>query len=545
MKLSAVIGLLAAVPSAFAIWPIPQTLEQGNSNTQAYWVNINVQGYSGNIVNNAVNRYRDIINRENFLAPVDYKRGILKPNGSLQGLTVSVESTDETLGIDTDESYTLDVPVDGQAMLNAKTPYGALRGLETFSQLISTNGNAKVIANTPVHIKDAPVYTHRGLLFDSARNYYSLASIYRTLDAMSYNKMNVFHWHIVDAQSWPVESRTFPDLQKNGAYSAQQTYSYNDVNNVIAYAKERGIRVIPEFDVPGHTYIVGLAKPDIMSCLNVQPNWADEAAEPPSGQLNIANPDSIDFANKIVDEYTKLFTDQVYHLGGDEVNRNCWNNDPTIQTYLATHPGESVESLLANFYTQTHNHLETTGKTAYTWEETLFHSNYVPSTNNTILQVWIDQTSVQKAVALGYRVVSSSSDAYYLDCGHGAWLPNFDGNSWCDPFKTWMHIYNYDVAANITDAGQKKLILGTEVAAWSEQIDETVIDPRLWPRASAMAETAWSGKTASDGHVRTTAEVASRLHEQRFRMVGRGINAEPMQPLWCARNPGSCNLPPS
>ncbi|KAJ2399513.1 hypothetical protein GGI10_006390, partial [Coemansia sp. RSA 2530] len=108
---------------------------------------------------------------------------------------------------------------------------------------------------------------------------------------------------------------------------------------------------------------------------------------------------------------------------------------------------------------------------------------------------------------------------------------------------TWMHVYNYDVAANITDPAQKKLILGTEVALWSEQSDEHVIDARLWPRASAMAETAWSGKSDASGRVRTTGEVASRLHEQRYRMVGRGIEAEPMQPLWCARNPGACNLP--
>ncbi|KAI8318037.1 glycoside hydrolase family 20 protein, partial [Martensiomyces pterosporus] len=359
---------------------------------------------------------------------------------------------------------------------------------------------------------------------------------------MSYNKLNVFHWHIVDAQSWSVESKTFPDLHLKGAYSKEQTYYYDDVKKVIAYAKDRGIRVIPEFDVPGHTQIVGLAKPEIVSCFNKQPNWDKYAAEPPSGQLNIAKPESIDFTNKIIDEYTKLFPDKLFHLGGDEVNRNCWKEDPDVQAYLAAHPGEDVESLLANFYTKVHDHLETTGKEGFSWEETLVHSKYVPK-NSTVIQVWMDESSVKTAVEKGYRVVSSAHDYLYLDCGHGAWLPNFDGNSWCDPFKTWMHMYNYDPAANITDAAQKKLILGTEVAIWAEQTDETVIDPRIWPRAAAPAETSWSGKADSTGHVRTTGEVASRLHEQRFRMVGRGINAEPMQPLWCARNPGSCNLP--
>ncbi|KAJ2388387.1 Glucosamine-6-phosphate isomerase (Glucosamine-6-phosphate deaminase) (GNPDA) (GlcN6P deaminase) [Coemansia sp. RSA 2611] len=542
MKLSAIIGLLAAAPAALAVWPIPRTFEQGSSNTQAHWINIQTHGATSGIVNRAIERYRTIINNEKFLAPVDYNRGVLATSGTFGGLTVSVESTNEQLTLDTDESYTLDVPVTGQATLKAKTPFGAVRGLETFSQLVSANGATKAIVNTPVHIEDAPKFVHRGLLFDTARNFYSLASIFRTLDAMAYNKMNVLHWHIVDAQSWPVESKTYPELQKNGAYGPDMTYSYNDVQRVIAYARDRGIRVIPEFDVPGHTYIVGQAHPELMSCLNKQPGWDQYAAEPPSGQLNIAKPESVAFTNKLIDEYAKLFPDEVFHIGGDEVNRQCWEEDPDVKAYLSAHPGETVESLLASWYAQVHAHLDATGKSAYTWEETLFKSNFTPSPN-TIMQVWLEHASVEKATAQGYRVVSSNYDSYYLDCGHGAWLPNFDGNSWCDPFKSWMHVYNYDVTANITNPEQLKLIMGTEVAAWSEQIDETVIDPRLWPRAAAMAETAWSGKTDASGHVRTTDEVASRLHEQRFRMVARGISAEPMQPLWCARNPGMCNLP--
>ncbi|KAJ2504954.1 Glucosamine-6-phosphate isomerase (Glucosamine-6-phosphate deaminase) (GNPDA) (GlcN6P deaminase) [Coemansia sp. RSA 2052] len=536
------IGLLAALPSALAVWPIPRTFTQGTSNTQAALVDINVQGKSSPVVNSAISRYEKIINGESFVAPADYKRGIVQTKGYLSGLTVTIQSTDETLDLNTDESYTLDVPVNGKATLKAKSPYGVVRGLETFSQLVTANGYTKAILNTPVHIEDAPMYPHRGISFDTSRNFYSVASIKRTLDAMAYNKINTFHWHVVDAHSWPIESRSIPGLHQKGAYSPSMTYYYNDVKQIIQYAKERGIRVIPEFDVPGHTYIVGQTKPEIMSCTNKLPNWDHFAAEPPSGQLNIAKPESIDFTKTIISEYAKLFPDNVFHLGGDEVNRNCWKEDPDVQKYLAAHPGEDVESLLVNFYTKVHDHLATTGKTAYTWEETLFHSKYVPN-NSTILQVWIDQASVQKAVAQGYRVVSSSYESYYLDCGHGAWLPNWDGNSWCDPFKTWMHVYNYDVAANITDPAQKKLILGAEVALWSEQTDEQVVDARLWPRASAMAETAWSGKADASGHVRTTGEVASRLHEQRYRMVGRGINAEPMQPLWCARNPGACNLP--
>ncbi|KAJ1936626.1 Glucosamine-6-phosphate isomerase (Glucosamine-6-phosphate deaminase) (GNPDA) (GlcN6P deaminase), partial [Linderina macrospora] len=515
----------------------------GKSNSQVWWVDIQVQGKSSPVVSDAVNRYRDIINRESFLAPVDFNRGVLKTQGDFQGLVVSVENTDETLGLETDESYTLDVPVSGKASLKAKSPYGVVRGLETFSQLVSSNGYGKVVANTPISIKDAPKFPHRGILFDTSRNWFSVDAVKHTLDAMSYNKLNVLHWHIVDAQSWGVESKTYPELHQKGAYSSSQLYSYKDIKDIIQYAKNRGIRVIPEFDVPGHTYAVGLSHPEIMSCLNQQPGWDKFAAEPPSGQLNIAKEGSIQFAKNVFKEYAALFPDNVIHVGGDEVNMHCWETDPDVQKYLAAHKNETVESLLLSWYGKLHDYVgKDLKKTPFTWEETLFHHPF-NAPKDTIVHTWIDAASVANTVNRGYRAVSSSYSSLYLDCGHGAWLPNWDGNSWCDPFKTWMHVYNYDVLANITDPAKQKLVLGSEAAIWSEQTDEHSFDPRTWPRAAALAETTWSGKADANGHVRTTGEVASRLHEQRYRMVARGIKAEPMQPLWCARYPGQCNLP--
>ncbi|KAJ2777402.1 Glucosamine-6-phosphate isomerase (Glucosamine-6-phosphate deaminase) (GNPDA) (GlcN6P deaminase) [Coemansia interrupta] len=542
MKLTS-LSILGLIPCVLgSVWPIPAVFNTGNSSTAAPHPSINPGYTTSSILTGAVARYAAIIAGETFTGPSDYKTKAPATSGSLNGLTVSVESTDETLSLETDESYILDVPTNGQGTLKAKTVYGALRGLETFSQLLETFEGKRVIRKTPIHIEDKPVLAHRGISLDTARNFYPVKALERTLDAMSYNKMNVLHWHIVDAQSWPVQSLTSPDLTKNGAYSPSMTYSYDDVKQIIQYGRERGIRIIPEFDIPGHTYIVGNTYPDIMSCLNKQPNWDHFAAEPPSGQLNIAKPKATDFAIEIINEYGRLFSDNVFHLGGDEVNRNCWSEDPDVIAYLADHPGETVETLLVAFYTKVHNAVNALGKASMSWEETLFHSEYVPP-KDTIIQTWIDEQSIPSTVAKGYRSIASPASSYYLDCGHGAWLSNFDGNSWCDPFKTWMHIYNFDAFANVTDPEQRKLVIGAEVALWSEQSDETVIDARLWPRAAAMAETAWSGKADASGHVRTTAEVADRLHNQRFRMVGRGIGAEPMQPLWCARNPGACNLP--
>ncbi|KAJ2746362.1 Glucosamine-6-phosphate isomerase (Glucosamine-6-phosphate deaminase) (GNPDA) (GlcN6P deaminase) [Coemansia sp. BCRC 34301] len=538
MKIRVVLAVLGMLHLAMgSVWPIPAVYTNGTANTAAYNAHITAWYTTSATLNAAVRRYNLIIDNEAFTPPADYNKEAPNPEGNLMGLSVSVDNGDETLSLDTDESYTLDVPTSGVAKLKANTVYGALRGMETYSQLLVYNGGFRYIKNTPIHIEDRPTLKHRGVLLDTARNYYPVSDIKRTLDAMSFNKLNIFHWHIVDSQSWPVESKMFPELQSKGAYSANMRYSYEDVQDIVEYAQVRGIRVIPEFDMPGHTYAVGLSKPELMSCLNKQPGWDKFAAEPPSGQLNIAKPAATEFALDIVNEYAQLFPDNVFHLGGDEVNLSCWKEDPDVKEYLEANPEESVESLLVGFYDKVHSIVENLNRTGMTWEETLFHTNYTPP-KSTIIQAWIDEASVAKTVAKGYRSIASPASAYYLDCGHGAWLSNVDGNSWCDPFKTWMHIYNFDPMANITDSEQRKLVIGAEVALWSEQSDPAVLDARLWPRAAAMAETSWSGKTDASGRVRTTKDAAARLHNQRFRMLKRGIMAEPLQPLWCARHPG-------
>ncbi|KAJ2163025.1 Glucosamine-6-phosphate isomerase (Glucosamine-6-phosphate deaminase) (GNPDA) (GlcN6P deaminase) [Coemansia sp. RSA 552] len=538
-----VVALLGILSFGMAsVWPIPAAYTSGNSTSSVADPQLVTSLTTSSILIDAMSRYKGIISKESFTPPAHYRLTRPQTSGTVDTLVIEVGSSDESLTMETDESYTLDVPVDGKAILKANTVYGALHGIETFSQLLLTYEGERVIKDTPIHISDKPALVHRGIMLDTARNYYPIADLKRTLDAMSYNKLNVFHWHIVDGQSWPVESRSYPELQKNGAYSQDMQYSYKDVRDLIQYARGRGVRVIPEFDMPGHMFIVGESYPSITSCLDKQPNWDKYAAEPPSGQLNIAKPEASEFAVGLVNEYAKLFTDEVFHVGGDEVNRNCWDEDPDVKAYLSKHTNATVETLLSDFYTKVHGAVGDVKKTGMSWEETLFHSEYVPP-KDTLIQTWIDEQSIPKTVAKGYRSIASPASSYYLDCGHGAWLSNFDGNSWCDPYKSWMHIYNFDAWANVTDPDERKLIVGAEVALWSEQSDATSLDNYLWPRAAAMAETSWSGKTDSKGHVRTTAEVAQRLHNQRFRMVGRGIMAEPLQPLWCARNPGHCLLP--
>ncbi|KAJ2855388.1 Glucosamine-6-phosphate isomerase (Glucosamine-6-phosphate deaminase) (GNPDA) (GlcN6P deaminase), partial [Coemansia erecta] len=262
-----VLTLAIFSPSAQAVWPMPANYSEGKIGVEIkrsdFMIKSNVT--SSSVVNAAIERYQYLVEHEYFESPYDFNEGALKTSGYIYSLEVGVQSAQDVFDLETDESYTLEVPIEGKAVISAKTPFGAVRGLETFSQLIVANSGRKIIKNAPVRIVDAPKFPHRGILLDTSRNFYHVDAILRTLDAMAYNKLNVLHWHIVDAFSWPIESKVHPELTEKGAYSVDMRYSYEDVKKIINYAKNRAIRVMPEFDMPGHTFVVGEAHPEIMS----------------------------------------------------------------------------------------------------------------------------------------------------------------------------------------------------------------------------------------------------------------------------------------
>ncbi|KAI7827317.1 glycoside hydrolase superfamily [Kickxella alabastrina] len=502
---------IALAPFVQALWPMPSEYHDGKIGVEIkrsdFMIKSNVT--SSSVLNAAIERYQYLVEHEFFDSPYSFNEGALKTSGYIYSLQVDVQSAQDVLDLETDESYTLEVPIEGKAALSAKTPFGAVRGLETFSQLIVANSGRKMIKNAPIIIVDAPKFTHRGILLDTSRNFYHVDSILRTLDAMSYNKLNVLHWHVVDAFSWPIESKVHPELTEKGMYSMDMRYSYQDVKKIINYAKNRAIRIMPEFNMPANTFVIGEAHPEIMSCLNKQPNWDKYAVEPPSGQLNIADPRAVSFAFDIITEYSRLFIDLGFHIGGNSINMDCWKEDPVIELYVRDHPGESVESLAVGWFTQMVGKLADMGKIPFLYEE---------------------PDSVSKLVDKGYRVIASPWNRYHLDCGHGSWLSNFEGSSWCDPYKGWQQIYNYDPLANITEPEKQKLVLGGEVVLFSAHIrvrrDHVV--GNFDPITNAT---------------RDAAKVAPRLTDQRFRMVARGIMAEPLQPLWCIRHPEACVHP--
>ncbi|KIM43091.1 glycoside hydrolase family 20 protein [Hebeloma cylindrosporum] len=398
------------------------------------------------------------------------------------------EEATKAIGLRT-ESYSLIVPNSnsGVATILSNSTLGLFRGLTTFEQLWYDDASGTTYTyQAPVTISnDSPAYPYRGFMLDTARNFFPVADIKRTLDAMSMVKMSQFHWHVVDSQSFPLIVPEFPELARNGAYSSQEIYSAADVQDVVNYAGARGIDVLVEIDTPGHTAAISASHPEHVACAQSVP-WASFANEPPAGQLRLASSATANFTTNLITSIARTLPSTMFSTGGDELNVNCYTQDAQTQADLKQ-SGRTLEQALDAFTQSTHGALKTLGKTPVVWEEMALVHN-VTLSNETIVMVWISSQNAAAVAAKKLRLVHAPSDYFYLDCGAGEWIGNDPtGNSWCDPFKSWQKAYTFDPLANLT-AAEVPFVLGGQQLLWTEQSSAQNLDSIVWPRAAVSAE---------------------------------------------------------
>ncbi|XP_041042665.1 beta-hexosaminidase subunit beta isoform X2 [Carcharodon carcharias] len=408
--------------------------------------------------------------------------------------------------VTSNEAYEISVtqPV---ATLKSQTVWGALRGLETFSQLVYEDEYATHLINK-TEIFDAPRFAHRGVLLDTSRHYLPLKVILETLDAMSFNKFNVFHWHIVDDPSFPYQSITFPELSAEGAYHpVTHIYTLADVKMIIEYARERGIRVIPEFDTPGHTQSWKGIRNLLTPCYN---------GEKPTGAFGPINPSlntTYDFLNQFFKEISLVFPDAYIHLGGDEVNFECWKSNPAITQFMQKQGFGSDYRKLESFYIQNVLDIVAANMKGYmVWQEVF--DNGVKLKPDTIIHVWKGGYQQQMAAVTAAKFHTLLSSPWYLNViSYG---------------QDWRRIYTVEPYNFNGTTAQKKLVIGGEACLWGEYVDATNLASRLWPRASAVGERLWSSEETTD-----ISDAYNRLTKHRCRMVRRGIRAEPLFVGYC------------
>ncbi|KAK5648924.1 hypothetical protein RI129_003816 [Pyrocoelia pectoralis] len=459
-------------------------------------------------------------------------------------VTVKIEDPSQMqLRLTTNESYSLRVSQSSTGSINADimapTYFGGRHGLETLGQLIIYDDilNNLQIPND-VYITDGPVYPYRGVLLDTARNYISVDTIKRTIDGISASKLNTFHWHITDSQSFPYVSRSNPDLSRLGAYSPRDVYTPDDVQDVIEYAHERGVRVLPEFDAPAHVG-EGWQDTDFVACFNSQP-WGQYCVEPPCGQFDPTKPKLYDALEGIYKDMVRQFNPDIFHMGGDEVSISCWNSTYSIVKWMADRGWGTTEEdfikLWNHFQTQALERFDKHTKEKLPiimWTSTLTKKEYVEKylpKDRYIIQVWTakNDPEIFELLKKGYRLILSNYDALYLDCGYASWVG--EGTNWCTPYKGWQSIYNNSPYI-YNNANQ---FLGAEAALWTEQVDDTAVDNRIWPRAAALGERLW----AEPAH--TWREAENRMLVHRQRLVNRGIAADALEPRWCLQNENNC-----
>ncbi|KAK1230412.1 Glucosamine-6-phosphate isomerase (Glucosamine-6-phosphate deaminase) (GNPDA) (GlcN6P deaminase) [Marasmius sp. AFHP31] len=566
MTRSTLFFVAALVGSSTALWPQPQSITTGSKAVKiSSSFDITLEG-----ITNAPQDLLDAIeNAKNAIANDKLERLVVGrgsvdadafgQGAELNELVVSLENVSGDVRSISEEAvdaienraegYTLSVPDDGSAAtLTANSTLGLYRGLTTFQQLWYFWDDTVYSVEAPVQITDSPKYVrlmwsalvHQHLTYPSKAlpwtyaRYRSKLDIKRTLDAMSMVKINTFHWHVVDSQSFPLQIPGFLELSEKGAYSPSSVYTQEDVKDIIAYAAARGIDVLAEIDTPGHTSIIHNVFPEHIACHEKTP-WATYANEPPAGQLRLASPETVNFTASLIDAAAALFQSKLFSTGGDEVNQKCYQEDSETQEQLSA-SGKTLEGALGDFVGATHEVLHAQGKSAVVWQEMVLDHTEVKLRNDSVILVWISSDDVKAVAQKGFKLVHAASDYFYLDCGHGGWVGDFPtGNSWCDPFKTWQKAYSFNPTANLTES-EAQLVLGGQQLLWTEQAGPQNLDDTVWPRAASSAEVFWSGP---GGNI---SAALPRLHDIAFRMNKRGIDAIPLQPLYCALRPGVCDL---
>jgi hexosaminidase len=304
---------------------------------------------------------------------------------------------------DVDESYSLTVKESGEVAISAKTSIGLVRGLATFSQLFFKHSQGGVYTNlAPVTVQDSPKFVWRGINMDVSRNYYPIEKIKQMIDAMAFNKFNRFHIHATDAQSWPLEIPSIPQLTAKGAYAASLVYTVAAQREIQTYGALQGVDVHFEIDMPGHTSSIAFSFPELITAFNVQPNWDTYCAEPPCGSLKLNSPAVGSFLEKLWADLlprVKPFT-AYFHTGGDEVNANAYNLDDTVKS----NDSAVLIPLLQKLVDFNHQKIRAAGLTPIVWEEMLLQWNLTLGTD-VVVQTWQSDDAVAQTVAKGHKAL--------------------------------------------------------------------------------------------------------------------------------------------
>ena len=489
MALAAALGFAAAAGAEPVLLPKPQamTLDAGSLPLTAAF-KVRTTGCPGPLIGKAVVRFQ-----------ADAAR--LRPLAAKGGPTLAIHCAAKDAGyltLHAKEAYRLSVAADG-VKLEADGPAGVLHGLATLRQLIG--GGPGPAAIPFVRIDDHPRFPWRGVMIDTSRHFMTVATVKRQIDAMERVKLDVLHFHLSDNEGFRVESKRYPKLTQVATHG--QFYTQAEIRDLVAYAADRGVRIVPEIDVPAHTAAILQAYPELAAKTDpAQPRAANNPALNPTSEATYR------FLEGLLGEMTALFPDRNFHIGGDEVSDGAWMADPAITDYMAANGLKTRVEMEAAFHKRARAILTKLGKTEIGWDEIAA----APLPKDVAVEVWRFSNPIADAVRAGHPTIVSSG--YYLD--H---LDTAATHYAVDPADLQADGLTADELARAQTLGpllaniarplllkplppltpdEEKLILGGEGPIWAELVTDEMLDQRLWPRAGALAERFWSSRDVRD-----------------------------------------------
>ncbi|MDD6124100.1 MAG: beta-N-acetylhexosaminidase [Bacteroidales bacterium] len=450
---------------------------------------------------------------------------------------------DPTMGC---EAYRLNVTPQ-RVVVEAARPAGFFYALQTLQQLLpSRSVMAGVQADgccagkwtlPAVSISDEPRFGWRGFMLDEGRHFYGKEEIKKLLDVMAAYKLNRFHWHLTEDQGWRIEIKKYPRLTEVGAWRDSKVlgwgevkpdgqryggfYTQDDAREIVQYARERFIEIVPEVDIPGHSQAAVASYPEFLSCdpQNKHEVWLWQGVS--ADVINVSNPKAVQFAKDVVDELTEVFPFGYLHLGGDECPTQKWEQNADCQLQLKEIGSTNYRDLQINFYRQLQQHIAAKPaakqRQLIFWNEVL-HGNTAPLGKDITIMAWVGADGAARdAAERGLYTILSPQIPYYINRRQSP-LPT-EPRSQGNGSETVEAVYNY-VPMNGIPAGLQPRYMGVQANFWTEWVeDASTVQYLMFPRLAAVAEAGWTPQG-----LRSYNDFLQRLQSESEYYRLRGVN---------------------
>lgn len=360
------------------------------------------------------------------------------------------------------------------------------------------------------YVEDRPDYKWRGMMLDTARNFFSVNYVKKFIDRMAQHKLNLFHWHLTDDEGWRIETKSYPMLTRTGAVRGPGTalpfslypamrgpkekiqkgfYTQKEILDIVDYAAKRSVHVLPEIDMPAHAKAAVMSYPELLQDPNDTSRYisvqkiSDNTIDPGLESTYI-------FMEKVIEEVSVLFPFDYIHLGGDEIPQGAWQNSPAVARLKQKEHLDNNAEVEGYFFTKMEKILAAYNRKLIGWQEIGEHQTRLR--DDTIVMAWKGNGREIEALHNGNKVVMSPASKLYFD---QQYVKSTDepGHTWAGPTDT-EEVYAYNPATDLNGAEASTSIIGVHACLWSERLfNEQLADYMTWPRALALSEIAWNG----------------------------------------------------